>query len=743
MIKMKKLPIYISLLLLLTCAKEDSQAPNNTPSNITPRYTLTASAGEGGSVSPTTGSFNSGTQVSVTATPNSGYQFTSWSNGSTVNPVTVTLNSNTSITANFEVLINSYTLTVVSTEGGSTTGQGEYNEGTEVTLTATASEGYRFTGWSDGSTEESITITLNSDTALTANFEVIPVYGLIINVDEGGTVEGAGEYNEGTEVTITATANECYKFTEWSDGDVNNPRTISLDSDLNLNANFESLANEIEYNLVRLKFPCALNNASEKPYNETNKYKVSSYGWLNLSNRESHNGFYYPTPDNYTPPRHFTTLPHNFDTGDFNNDGLEDMVVTWSTFPHTIERFSRYSYSILINNGDGSMTYNHDAFINSSSQNNHHPYRTIVADFNGDGYDDFVSVGSGVSVVSPDGNGLNIWQRIPLMINTGDGKFIDSSTNIEGQEDGFSPVEGMDYGHHISVGDVDGDGDIDIYAASALLINDGNGNFTNKINELPSSLRPIQNSYQGFIMSSVIADFNNDGVDDIFASYADSANRSQHPHEGYTGVYSISQNGNPSYIESDIGYLSDAKYGISNTKFNYVVAYDVNLDGYKDIVVAVTRSSPYYVGKGLQIFLNVEDLNTGNRKFIPGDYLLPDESVMDEFQGEGMLSVLDVNNDGVLDIAHSSASGQGEFGLSFYINNSGSLSLFDMNEFAFMSQEQIPGKENWGLNGWLLTKAMPINLDNSGWIDYISTIDSGLGDEGGSEHILYSVLSKD
>ena len=42
------------------------------------------------------------------------------------------------------------------------TGAGEYEEGTEVTLTATPSEGYRFTGWSDGSTEESITITLNS-----------------------------------------------------------------------------------------------------------------------------------------------------------------------------------------------------------------------------------------------------------------------------------------------------------------------------------------------------------------------------------------------------------------------------------------------------------------------------------------------------------------------------------------------------------------------------------------------------
>ena len=97
---MKRLPIYITLLLLLTCAKEDSQDPGTTPSNIVPKYTLTASAGEGGSVSPTTGNFNAGTQVSITATPSEGYAFSGWSNGSTANPLNVTLNSNTSVTAN-------------------------------------------------------------------------------------------------------------------------------------------------------------------------------------------------------------------------------------------------------------------------------------------------------------------------------------------------------------------------------------------------------------------------------------------------------------------------------------------------------------------------------------------------------------------------------------------------------------------------------------------------------------------
>ncbi|MCH1444018.1 MAG: InlB B-repeat-containing protein, partial [Flavobacteriaceae bacterium] len=170
---MKKLPIYLSLLFVLTCAKEDSQAPNTPPSKIVKQYTLTASVrcigslycgqGEGGSVSGG-GTFASGTQVSLTATPSSGYSFSGWSTGSTTNPLTVTLNSNTTITANFDVLVNSYTLTVTAGEGGSVSSEGgEYEEGTEVTITATPAEGYEFTEWSDGNTSISRTLTLNSN----------------------------------------------------------------------------------------------------------------------------------------------------------------------------------------------------------------------------------------------------------------------------------------------------------------------------------------------------------------------------------------------------------------------------------------------------------------------------------------------------------------------------------------------------------------------------------------------------
>lgn len=100
---MKKLPIYLFLLLLLTCAKEDSQNPYTPPIQITKQYTLTVSAGDGGSVSTAGGTFSQGTQVSITAIPNDGYIFAGWTNGSNDNPLNLTLNSDTSLTANFEI----------------------------------------------------------------------------------------------------------------------------------------------------------------------------------------------------------------------------------------------------------------------------------------------------------------------------------------------------------------------------------------------------------------------------------------------------------------------------------------------------------------------------------------------------------------------------------------------------------------------------------------------------------------
>ena len=120
---MKKL-LLISLMILFGCAKdstEDNSSVYVTPqsSNIggantttsTTQYTLTVTAGSGGSVSTAGGTYNSGSSVSITATPSSGNGFVGWSNGSSDNPLTVTVDSNINITANFEtyqVTVSSY-----------------------------------------------------------------------------------------------------------------------------------------------------------------------------------------------------------------------------------------------------------------------------------------------------------------------------------------------------------------------------------------------------------------------------------------------------------------------------------------------------------------------------------------------------------------------------------------------------------------------------------------------------------
>ena len=144
-----------------------------------------------------------------------------------------------------------YSLTVSAADGGTvSTEGGTYDEGTEVTITATANEGYRFTGWEgNDSTNESLTITLNSNQTYQALFELIPIYTLTVTTGEGGTVStDGGEYQEGTEIEITATPSEGYTFGGWIGANSTTANlSININSNLDLEAvfiNFNSINND-------------------------------------------------------------------------------------------------------------------------------------------------------------------------------------------------------------------------------------------------------------------------------------------------------------------------------------------------------------------------------------------------------------------------------------------------------------------------------------------------------------------
>ena len=146
----------LSFIIVFSCSTEEVQDTTPPPSIIqnpepeTPnptQYTLNVNAGEGGSVSSEGGTYDEGTDINLTATPNGEYVFLNWSNGSTDNPISFELNSDTNLTANFEK--RKYALTInilgegIVTEEIIETGKStDYESGTKVKLTAVPSEGW-------------------------------------------------------------------------------------------------------------------------------------------------------------------------------------------------------------------------------------------------------------------------------------------------------------------------------------------------------------------------------------------------------------------------------------------------------------------------------------------------------------------------------------------------------------------------------------------------------------------------
>ena len=154
----------------------------------------------------------------------------------TKNPRTLEVTEDLELTANFAA--DTYHITVKKTEGGKITGADSYAYGDEVTLRAVPDAGYVFVKWSDGKTKNPRTITVTADKTYSAEFAPAK-YTVNIEV-ENGTVTGAGsDLAYGDSVTLTATPAAGYKFVKWSDGNTDNPRTVTITEDLALSAVFE------------------------------------------------------------------------------------------------------------------------------------------------------------------------------------------------------------------------------------------------------------------------------------------------------------------------------------------------------------------------------------------------------------------------------------------------------------------------------------------------------------------------
>ena len=137
-------------------------------------YTLTATAGTGGTVSGG-GTYEYGKSATLTATPNTGYKFKYWQDNTSLTNATrtVTVTGNATYTAVFEKLTYTISTAVTPSGSGIVEGGGTYNHGDTVSLFAMANEGYEFVRWSDGVEYDHRSITVIGSATYTAIFEKI------------------------------------------------------------------------------------------------------------------------------------------------------------------------------------------------------------------------------------------------------------------------------------------------------------------------------------------------------------------------------------------------------------------------------------------------------------------------------------------------------------------------------------------------------------------------------------------
>ena len=158
--------------------------------------------------------------------------------------------------------VEQYTLSAaVSTVGAGTVKVSPagtvFDAETSITVTATKNFGYKFVNWTDAnnkvvSTDEAYTFSISTNTALKANFEKINTYALDYKVEGGAKdymvsatpaptiVNGKNMYEEGTEVTLTASSNDILTFTNWNDGETGAERKINMNADQSFTAAYSA-----------------------------------------------------------------------------------------------------------------------------------------------------------------------------------------------------------------------------------------------------------------------------------------------------------------------------------------------------------------------------------------------------------------------------------------------------------------------------------------------------------------------
>lgn len=355
--------------------------------------------------------------------------------------------------------------------------------------------------------------------------------------------------------------------------------------------------------------------------------------------------------------RHFPPARH-IAQGDFNGDGLKDIV----TCPSYFSSKPKMACEFWLNRGGGRFSLGTTEVFEGTMSLIAGTNSLFVADFNGDGRDDVVAINQGIE--GKDLSDPEVDREINVVfLSQANGKLRDTTATS-------LPVNPPGFHHPSAMGDLDGDGDIDLAvcelggrdrAGVFLLVNDGQGRFTRETASLPEELRSnpkgspllLGQDYLG-CGSVAIADLDGDGRPELAAATYiggtwPSVQRVVRIYQrGADGLYTRQSQIPLPAVFGPTGPGSGDQVGVA-----HILAGDLNGDGRRDLVL--WGEAPWGARNHLVILRNqgglafsdvsVQSLGSTQPWLLYGDGL----------GAGGASGLLDVNGDGYLDIVQYQA----------------------------------------------------------------------------------------
>ena len=322
--------------------------------------------------------------------------------------------------------------------------------------------------------------------------------------------------------------------------------------------------------------------------------QASASFWLDeirLVGRKQHSGCLprYSEPQFILRVRDADSYEPELEVGDFNGDGLNDVVIRRSQFGAT----TTFDLDILLNDGNGSLVLGTSSVFSGTVPRVQAPAPMIlVADFNGDERPDIFVPDGGMDTEPFPG------YQNTLVLSVPGGRLVDATANLPQQND---------LTHSAAAGDIDGDGDNDLYLGNfwaqnmidpQILINDGSGEFTVAEDRLHESLDLTQNGYT----ASELVDVDNDGFPDLVLG--DAGDDIDNEYSTPDSVVLLND-GLGSFTSPPIS-LPAKPFTVTDIGLDIQPA-DLNDDGYQDLLIAYTKGNPWYVGRYVQVLINNQD----------------------------------------------------------------------------------------------------------------------------------------